>query len=74
MKIIKGDREIHDEWENYYKFLENLRQSGITNMYGASPYLEDAYDLNREEAITVLSNWMTNYTELCKKYNWRSDV
>ena len=24
-----------------FKFLEELRQSGITNMYGAVPYIED---------------------------------
>jgi len=27
-------------------------------MYGASPYLQHAFDLDRNEAVAVLSKWM----------------
>ena len=38
---MRGNRNtIKNEWETYYKQLENIRRSGITNMYGASPYLQ----------------------------------
>lgn len=74
MEFVKGDKTIHTEkeWENYYHFLENLRQSGVCNMWGASIYLEDAYGLSREDAGTVLCNWIQNYEELNKKYGWRN--
>ena len=73
MTIVKGDKTIHTEkeWENYYQFLENIRQSGICNMWGATPYIMDAFHLNYEDAATVLCNWIQNYEELNKKYGWR---
>ena len=45
--------------EEYFKFLDELRETGITNMFGAGPYLEDAYpELNRQEAKAVVREWM----------------
>lgn len=57
------------EWKKYYIFLEDLRQSGVTNMYGAVPYLMAAFkDLDEDTAGKILSNWMSNYTEISKEY------
>ena len=58
---------IKEEWYEYYVYLEELRQSGETNMFGASPYLQSEFVLGRREAIKVLSNWMENYDELLDK-------
>ena len=52
------------EWIPHYIYLESLRQSGVTNMFGASPYLAAATDLSSSEAMTVLSSWMENYDAL----------
>jgi hypothetical protein len=41
-----------------YKFLIDLRDSGEINMFGAGPYLEAEFDLDRREARQVLQNWM----------------
>ena len=41
-----------------FLFLNRLRESGDTNMFGAAPYLEMEFDLDRREARTVLSEWM----------------
>ena len=60
-------KEIKEEWTEYYVFLETLRQSGVTNMFGATPYLREEFGLGRREAINVLSNWMENYQELLDK-------
>jgi len=32
---------INEEWIEYYVYLEELRQSGETNMFGATPYLRE---------------------------------
>ena len=32
---------IIEEYKEEFIYLENLRRSGITNMYGASPYLAE---------------------------------
>ena len=45
----------------YWLYLERLRRSGVTNMYGASPYLMDEFGLRKNEAIKVLADWMRNY-------------
>ena len=55
------------KWMKYYKYLEDLRQSGITNMYGAAPYLQAAFKLTRKEANDILVNWMKNYQEIMEQ-------
>lgn len=65
------EREINPANEEYYMFLEDLRLSGITNMYGATSYLEEAFDISRNKASAVLLEWMQNYEELAEKYGWR---
>ena len=74
--MFKKDNEkypIKEEWEQYYKTLEAIRKSGITNMFGASPYLKEfCPELSDAEAREILCNWMTNYDELSKKYSWRN--
>lgn len=45
----------------YWIYLEQLRRSGVTNMFGATPYLMEEFDLDKKEAIKILSDWMHNY-------------
>lgn len=64
---------IREDWEEYYKTLENIRRSGICNMWGASPYLKALYtELSSKEAQEILCNWIHNYDKLNEKYGWRS--
>jgi hypothetical protein len=39
-------------------YLNRLRESGETNMYGASPYLAAMFELGRKEASKILTEWM----------------
>jgi len=51
-----------EETQEHFDFLEELRESGITNMFGAGPFLEDEFpDLNAQEARTVLGKWMDSF-------------
>ena len=52
------------EWIPHYIYLEALRASGVTNMFGATPYLEQARGLSKGEAMKVLSSWMEHYSAL----------
>ncbi len=45
----------------HWIFLEKLRRSGAVNMYGSAPYLEEAFGMERQEAVRVVSEWMKNY-------------
>lgn len=62
---------IKEEQKEYYEALEDIRKSGIVNMWGAAPYLEQACGITNSLAEEVLVNWIHNYDELAKKYNWR---
>lgn len=49
--------------DEHLEFLDELRESGVTNMYGASPYLQRAFPLDKDEAIKVLSYWMKTFSD-----------
>ena len=55
-------REIsNDERENIFDFLEDLRDSGQINMFGAAPYIVENFGLNKYQAREILSEWMHSY-------------
>ena len=66
------ENTINPEWNDYYNTLEAIRKSGITNMWGAAPYLAKLEDIDEKLATKVLLNWMHNYSELNKKFGWRN--
>ena len=46
----------------YYEYLDELRDSGETNMYGAHLYLIEAYDeLDKTQAKDILLDWMETF-------------
>jgi len=47
--------------EEVYAYLDTLRESGITNMFGATPYLQDEFGFDKNEAKTWLINWMRDF-------------
>lgn len=63
--------EVKESHLEHYRFLEALRKSGATNMWGATPYLEEAYGLPHDEAVEILCEWISNYDEIDKRWNIR---
>ena len=45
----------------YNDYLESLRKSGETNMFGAGVYLEGKFGLSRQDAKKVLLEWMQSH-------------
>lgn len=45
----------------HWIYLENLRRSGVVNMFGATPYIMDEFDVDKKEARAILMDWMNNY-------------
>jgi hypothetical protein len=41
-----------------FLYLNRLRESGQTNMWGAAPYLTIQFDITAREAKQVLMDWM----------------
>ena len=48
-------------FRNYMEFLSKLRTSGKTNMFGAAPYLQAEFNLDKKEAKDLLAYWMGSY-------------
>ena len=44
-------------------YLDRLRKRGITNMFGAGPYLQRQFSLSQEDAHEVLGYWMDTFSE-----------
>lgn len=63
---------IKEEWEEYYNVLENIRQMGICNMWGANiPLKQVCPELSEKEAKEILCNWISNYNTLAEMYKWK---
>jgi hypothetical protein len=46
----------------YFEFLDDLREEGSVNMFGAAPYLErECRELDIHEARKVLSAWQKTF-------------
>ena len=47
--------------EEMFDYLDTLRETGVTNMFGAGQYLQQAFDIDRREAKNILLEWMKTY-------------
>lgn len=67
----KGDYSMYlnayikeESYQKYFDFLEKLRQSGETNMYGAAPYLQSEFPELRgsqKKANAILIAWIKTF-------------
>jgi hypothetical protein len=55
---IKAEDKEH---QKYYDFLEEVRQTGVANMFGAGRFLEIEFSLTPEEAKSILITWMKGH-------------
>ena len=55
-KTTQSEKEVME-------FLNILRDSGATNMFGATPYVIEEFGLDKSEARRILSLWMKNFNE-----------
>ena len=48
----------------HLEFLDRLRESGVTNMFGAVRYLLTEFpELGKQDAKEVLAEWMGSFSE-----------
>ncbi len=62
-KVIHKGKEIELtlEREEVYDFLVNLRDSGVTNMWGAAPYIASYFGCDRHESSYWLVEWIKSF-------------
>lgn len=57
-KTITRPEVVTDE---YLKYLDDLRESGTVNMFGARLYLQEEFDLSNNDASVVLNYWIKTF-------------
>lgn len=56
-------RKTTEQEQEVMQYLNALRDSGVTNMFGATPHIEQEFGINKREAARILSLWMRNFNE-----------
>ena len=67
-EVVKA---MNPQWMEYYNMLESIRESGITNMFGAAPHLAEYAGITYGLAEQILISWMENYDELMAHPDYR---
>jgi hypothetical protein len=49
--------------ERMFDFLDNLRESGVCNMFGSGIYLQEMFGINRRESKAIVLEWMKTFSE-----------
>ena len=45
----------------HLEYLDGLRDSGVTNMFGGGEYISAAFGVSKAEARTILAYWMESF-------------
>ena len=61
--MTKKTRKTTSLEKKVFLFLNDLRLSGITNMFGARPYIVEYFDLPTKKAGDLLLLWMKNFND-----------
>jgi len=50
--------------EEHLLYLDGLRESGVTHMWGARPYVQKKFpELSQDQACVILIYWMQTFSE-----------
>jgi len=55
--------------QEHLDYLDTLRESGVTNMYGSTSYIMEEFDIPKNEASKILSYWMKTFSDRMKENN-----
>ena len=50
-----------------FEYLDELRESGVVNMFGAGTYVMEEYDLTKQEAREYVTDWIRTFSERHKE-------
>jgi hypothetical protein len=55
--------ETNDIKSEIFEYLYDLRDSGIVNMWGAPPFLQERFGLTRNESRDYFFEWMDSFNK-----------
>tara|TARA_R100000234_G_C4977417_1_gene169130 strand:+ start:87 stop:263 length:177 start_codon:yes stop_codon:yes gene_type:complete len=47
--------------QEHKDYLDELRESGVVNMFGAGTYLQDDFEMTKYDANRILRQWMEEF-------------
>ena len=62
-KAMQARKRPEHATDEVLVYLDDLRESGVTNMFGAAPYLEEAFGFDEGQARAALVYWMETFGE-----------
>jgi len=62
-KTREMTRKTTETEKKVFQFLNDLRLSGITNMFEARPYIVETFGLPTKKAGDLLLSWMKNFND-----------
>ncbi len=61
-------RKLTEQELEIFEYLNDLRLSGETNMFGSPAYVITKFRIPRDEAVSLVSLWMSNFHEDIEAY------
>ena len=61
MTDLESDFILDDLAEDVFPYLDELRESGETNMFGAPKYVMEEFGVDKQMAFRVVEAWMLNF-------------
>lgn len=58
-----NERPLNETELEAFEYLNDLRDSGVVNMFESTPYLQRDLGLSKTESIKYLTSWMKNFRE-----------
>lgn len=52
---------MNDIETKVFEYLIDLRDSGVTNMWGAAPYIAEEFEISDKEATQLLIAWINSF-------------
>jgi hypothetical protein len=56
--------EDREQWIDYFTYMDELRRSGVTNMFAVTPYISLHFKLSDTEAKKVLKAWADTFSDV----------
>jgi hypothetical protein len=63
MRRLKMGDDVKIIYKEEFEYLDMLRESGETNMWGASTYLKSEFGMDGQSARSILGLWMDTFEE-----------
>ena len=67
MSTTENDIIFDEMWDEVKDYLDDLRDSGYTNMFGAGRFLQEDMGMDKHTARRYLSTWMAYRTANAEK-------